>query len=387
VNRVEEIKVKSGLWWRRLVLIIAIVMAGSLVLGACGDDDDDDNAEATSGTGQATATSGSAATATSGSSPATPTSSSDAATPMTGGGATSPTTGGGGVGATVDVDPDLSGEINIDGSSTVFPITQGVAEEFNGLASDVEITVGLSGTGGGFEKFCAGETDISNASRPIEEDEIAACEAAGVEYTELTVAIDGLTVVVNPENDWVDCITVEQLNMIWMPESTVTNWSDVDPSWPDEEIALYGPGTDSGTFDYFTDVVNGEEGASRSDYTASEDDNVLVQGVAGDEYGLGYFGYAYYIENQDTLKALEIDGGAGCVAPTPETVADGSYAPLSRPLFIYVSSEAMGRDEVAQFVQFYLSDAGVAVVPEVGYVPLDEAALAEQRATLAELMP
>jgi phosphate transport system substrate-binding protein len=341
--------VQSLRLWKRLTLIVALLMIGSLVLAACGDDDDDDGASA------ATNTTGAAAS----------------------------TTGGG-----EDVDlSSLSGSIEIDGSSTVYPITQAVAEEFSAEASDVEISVGVSGTGGGFEKFCAGDTQISDASRPIKDEEAAACADAGIEYTELTVAIDGLSVVVNPENDWVDCITTEQLKMIWQPESTVTRWSDVDPSWPDETINLYGPGTDSGTFDYFTDEINGEEGASRSDYTASEDDNVLVQGVTGDQYAMGYFGYAYYVENQDALKVLAVDGGTGCVTPNPETVASFEYAPLSRPIFIYVNNAALAEEQVAGFVEFYFSDAGMAVVPEVGYIQLASDVLEEQRSALAAVMP
>jgi phosphate transport system substrate-binding protein len=260
----------------------------------------------------------------------------------------------------------LSGSINGDGSSTVFPITEAVAEEF-GLENDVDVTVGISGTGGGFEKFCAGETDFSNASRAIEEDEVAACEANQIEYVEFQVAYDGLSIVVNPNNDFAECLTVEQLNAMWMPESTVNNWNQVDPEFPDDDLSLYGPGTDSGTFDYFTAEINGEEGASRSDYTASEDDNVLVQGVAGDDNALGYFGFAYYIENEDQLKVLGVDGGEGCVTPTAETIADGSYAPLSRPLYVYAAADALTRPEVAEFMRFFLTE-GPALAEEVGYV-------------------
>ena len=260
----------------------------------------------------------------------------------------------------------LSGSINGDGSSTVFPITEAVAEEF-GLENDVDVTVGISGTGGGFEKFCNGETDFSNASRAIEEDEIQACSDAGIEYVEFQVAYDGISIAVNPNNDFAECVTVEQLNAMWMPESTVNNWNQVDPEFSDEDLSLYGPGTDSGTFDYFTSEINGEEGASRSDYTASEDDNVLVQGVAGDDNALGYFGYAYYIENEDQLKVLGVDGGGGCVTPTPETIADGSYTPLSRPLYVYVTADSLTRPEVAEFMRFYLTE-GPALAEDVGYV-------------------
>ncbi len=264
----------------------------------------------------------------------------------------------------------LSGTVTGDGSSTVFPITQAVAEEFTATNPDVQISVGISGTGGGFEKFCAGETDIQDASRPIEQEEIDLCEQNGVEYVELQVALDGLSVVVNPANDWAACLTVDQLKAIWEPGSEVERWSDVDPGFPDRPITLYGPGTDSGTFDYFTDAIVGEEGASRSDYTASEDDNVLVQGVAGDENALGYFGYAYYEENRDKLKIVAVDGGSGCVEPTPETINDGSYAPLSRPLFVYVSKAALANPAVVAFMDFYM-ETSQALVSDVGYVPLD----------------
>jgi phosphate transport system substrate-binding protein len=264
---------------------------------------------------------------------------------------------------------ELSGSVTSDGSSTVGPLTQAVAEEFGAVASDVQVSVDTSGTGGGFERFCAGEIDVSNASRPIDDEERAICAGAGIDFYEFTVALDGLTVVVNAENDWVDCMTIDQLNQLWAPDSEVTTWADLNPEWPEEEIALYGPGTDSGTFDYFTDVVNGEEGASRTDYEPSEDDNVIVQGVAGDQYALGYFGLAYYLENQDSLKALQIDSGSGCVEPSEETVADGSYAPLSRPLFIYVSAASLERPEAQEFARFYLASAAT-LAGDVGYVGL-----------------
>jgi phosphate binding protein len=254
---------------------------------------------------------------------------------------------------------DLSGTIQADGSSTVGPLTQAAAEFFQEENSGVNVTVGISGTGGGFERFCNGETDISDASRPIKEDEEAPiCQQNGIEYIQLQVAIDALTVVVNKENDWVTCMTIDQLHKIWAPEAEgkVTNWNQVDPSFPDQALTLSGPGTDSGTFDYFTGEVNGEEGASRADYNASEDDNVIVQAVAGDKGALGYFGYTYYEQNQDTLNALEIDGGNGCVAPSPEAAQDGSYTPLSRPLFIYVKKESLSRPEVAAFVQYMLDE-------------------------------
>ena len=246
---------------------------------------------------------------------------------------------------------DLSGRIEADGSSTVGPYTTAAAERFQQQESGVQITVGVSGTGGGFERFCRGETDLSNASRPIKDEEAEICADNGVEPVEFQVANDALTVVVNPENDWANCLTVEQLNKIWAPGSKVSNWSQVDSSFPDQELKLFGAGTDSGTFDYFTDVINGEEGASRSDYSATEDDNVTVTGVSGDKGALGYFGFSYFEENQDTLKALEIDGGAGCVAPSVETAQDGTYTPLSRPLFVYAKKESLARPEVEAFIR------------------------------------
>ena len=280
---------------------------------------------------------------------------------------------------------ELSGTIKIDGSSTVYPITQAVAEEFMAENPGVNVTVGVSGTGGGFAKFTRGETDISNASRPIKDEEKTTAEENGVEYTELTVAIDGIAVVVNPQNDWVDHLTVDELKKIWEPNSKVKKWSDIRPGWPDEPIQLYGPGTDSGTFDYFTGEVVGEEGASRTDYTASEDDNQLVTGVASDKYALGYFGYAYYVENKDKLKAVPIDGGSGPVEPNDETIASGTYKPLSRPVFIYVNNEAYKtRPEVKAFVDYYL-EVVRDMAPEVGYIALPDDVLAEQVAKLEAL--
>ena len=265
--------------------------------------------------------------------------------------------------------------IKIDGSSTVYPITEAVAEEYQiENQGATQVTVGVSGTGGGFKKFCSEDeavrTDISDASRPIKEEEMAMCEAAGVEYIEIPVAYDAITVVANPENP-IESMTVEELNKIWSPESQdeVTSWNQVNPEWPDAQFVLYGPGADSGTFDGFTDKINGEEGASRTDYTPSEDDNVLVQGVSSDPNALGYFGYSYYEENQDQLKAIPIDNGDGAVAPSVETVRDGSYQPLSRPIYIYVNAAAAERPEVAEFVNFYLTNAE-GLVPEVGSVPL-----------------
>jgi phosphate transport system substrate-binding protein len=271
--------------------------------------------------------------------------------------------------ASIAVAQTFKGKIEIDGSSTVFPITEAVAEEFQEANPGVHITVGISGTGGGFKRFVAGETALQNASRPIKDKEHADSKAGGITYVELQVAFDGLTVVVNKKNTWADKLTVAELKMIWEPGSKVRNWSDVRSGWPAKPIKLYGPGTDSGTFDYFTEAINGKSKESRSDYTASEDDNVLVNGVSGDQYALGYFGLAYYEENKDKLRAVPIDGGKGPVAPSVETVKNGKYAPLSRPLFIYVSSKAMARPEVDAFVKFYLKNAG-RLTKEVGYIPL-----------------
>ena len=269
----------------------------------------------------------------------------------------------------IEQESGLTGAVRIDGSSTVFAITEAVAEEFQKEHQAVRVTVGISGSGGGFKKFCARETDVSDASRPIKGSELETCQAAGIDPMEIVVGYDGLSVVVNPENDFVSCLTVDELKRIWQPGSSVRTWRDVRPDWPAEQIVLYGPGTDSGTFDYFTEAIVGEEDASRPDFTASEDDNVLVQGVTGDRYSLGYFGYAYYAENTDKLKLVSIDGGAGCVAPTPETVQSGEYTPLSRPLFIYVNQGALTRPEVKSFVRYYLTHASE-LVPQVGYVAL-----------------
>jgi phosphate transport system substrate-binding protein len=278
----------------------------------------------------------------------------------------------------------LSGKIEIDGSSTVGPLTTAAAEAFRGEQPDVNVTVGVSGTGGGFERFCAGETDISNASRPIdEEEEVPLCADAGIEYTEFQVGVDALTVVVNGENDWATCLTVEQLKKMWEPaaEGKVTNWNQIDPSFPDQALALAGPGTDSGTFDYFTDEINGEEGASRADYTASEDDNVTVQAVEGDPGGLGYLGYTYYEENADTLKAVEIDGGDGCVAPSVDTARDGTYVPLSRPLFIYVKNESLHRPEVHGFVEYFLTNS-IQLAEDALFIPVPDDLVATNLSTL-----
>ena len=278
----------------------------------------------------------------------------------------------------------LSGSISADGSSTVFPVTEAVAEEFMAeTGGDVRVTVAMSGTGGGFKRFCQGETDISNASRPIKEEEVAQCTQAGVEPVEVSVGVDGQVIVVHPSNTFAQCITVAELKKIWEPSSTVDSWNDIRPEWPDQPIKLYGPGTNSGTFDYFTATVMGEEDASRSDYTASEDDNVLVQGVAGDPNSLGYFGFAYYSQSQDKLRALQVDGGKGCVTPSPQTIENATYAPLSHPLFIYVKKASLARPEVRRFVEFYLESAPE-LVPQVGYVPLSAEGYQKSRATLEQ---
>ncbi len=267
-------------------------------------------------------------------------------------------------------DPDrLSGTVEIDGSSTVFPITQAVAEEFNKLNRGVQVPVGVSGTGGGFKRFVTGETQISNASRPMKESEVQEARDNGVEFIQLTVAYDGLSVLTNPNNNFVECLTTEELSSIWGPGSVVNKWSQVRAEWPSEDIDLFGPDTESGTFDYFTDEINGEEGASRADYTAAVDDNVLVQGIAGEDTSLGYFGYAYYAENMDKLKLVAVDNGSGCVMPSVETIADGSYAPLSRPLFIYVNTASLVKPEVRALIDFYIDNATELAI-EVGYVPL-----------------
>ena len=288
-------------------------------------------------------------------------------------------TAGGDTATPGDGPDDGQKRVLIDGSSTVYPISQAVAEEFQGSHPNVKVVVGTSGTGGGFKKFVAGETDINDASRPIKEKESTQCKDNGIEYLEMKVAIDGISVVVNPENDWCKAITVAQLKKLWEPGSTVNKWSELDPSWPDEEIRLYGPDTDSGTFDYFTDVICGEEGASRTEYTPSSDDNILVRGVSGEKYALGYFGFAYYLENANKLKAVPVsatDDLADAVAPTTETIEGGKYVPLSRPLFLYVNKAKLARPELAEFLTYYL-EAGQDLVSEVGYVRLGKATHAE----------
>jgi phosphate transport system substrate-binding protein len=266
----------------------------------------------------------------------------------------------------------LEGEIKIDGSSTVYPITEAVAEEFRNEQPNIKVTVGVSGTGGGFKKFSRGETDINDASRPIKEQEAADCKTNNINYVELKIAYDGLVVVVNKENTWVDHFTVEELKKIWEPgaQEKITTWNQIRPTWPKEKFSLYGPGVASGTYDYFTEAIVGKSGSSRGDYTASEDDNVLVQGIAGDKNGLAFFGLAYYEENKDKLKLVGVDNGKGVVLPSSETVKNGTYAPLSRPVFIYVTDGAAKRPEISSFINFYLDKAST-LVPDVGYIPLN----------------
>lgn len=347
---VEDERLNRIWLMKKLALVMALIMVASLVLAACGDGDDP----------TATTAAQPAATNTTGADSAAPT-----ATGAMSGDPTATT------GESVDLG-DLSGRVNIDGSSTVFPVTQAMAEEFQLVARGVQVPVGVSGTGGGFKKFCEGETDISNASRPISETEAELCESNDIEYIEIPVAFDGLSVIVNPANDWAECLTVSQLATMWEPdaEGRITSWNQIDPSFPDEDLILYGPGTDSGTYDYFTGVITGEEGASRGDFTGSEDDNILVQGIAGNTSAIGFFGYAYYVENSSVLKLVAVDNedGNGCVEPSPETIEDGSYQPLSRPIFVYVSTAAYDRPEVNAFVDFYLNE-GPNIIPEIGYIP------------------
>ncbi|GAB3500383.1 PstS family phosphate ABC transporter substrate-binding protein [Amycolatopsis cihanbeyliensis] len=292
---------------------------------------------------------------------------------------------GGGDGGSGDGNGEaLSGPVVIDGSSTVEPLSSAAAELFMGEHPDTNVTVGTSGTGGGFEKFCAGETDISDASRPISDEEKEVCAQNGVEFSQLLVANDALSVVVNKENDWAQCLTVEQLNTIWAPDSTVKNWNEVDPSFPDQPLELFGAGSDSGTFDYFTEAINGEEGASRTDYNPTEDDNVTVQGVSSTKGALGYFGYSYLEENADKVKAVEIDGGSGCVAPSPEAAQDGSYTPLSRPLFIYVSNAGLSKPQVVAFAEFYL-EHNTEIVEAARFIPLTQEQVQKAQADLEAL--
>jgi phosphate transport system substrate-binding protein len=266
----------------------------------------------------------------------------------------------------------LSGRVVADGSSTVAPLASLAAERFRKVEPDVNVTVGVSGTGGGFERFCAGETDLANASRPIEEEEEQACAKKRIQFRELQVANDGISVVVNPDNDWVECLTVDQLKRVWEPGSKVKSWKDLDSSFPDEDLALFGPGTDSGTFDFFTEQIVGEEGKSRSDYSATEDDNVIVNGVSSETGGLGYFGLSYYEQNKAKLKAVEVDDGDGCVAPSAETVQDESYKPLSRPLLVYAKVDSLEEKlQVSEFLAFMLENQA-SLAKQSLYVPLTE---------------
>lgn len=298
--------------------------------------------------------------------------------------------GGSASGGTATSGGDLKGSIKINGSSTVYLITQAVAEEFMGENPGVQIEVGRSGTGGGFKEFVKGGTDINDSSRTISEKEVEQCKTNGVEYLELKVAIDGLTVVVNPKNDWCECLTVEQLKSLWEPDSKVKKWNQLNPDWPDEDIRLYGADSDSGTFDYFTEAIVGKAKSSRTDYTASADDNVLVVGVEGDKYALGYFGFAYYVENQKKLKAVGVapagsDAGdkSKCVKPTIATIESGAYAPLSRPLFLHVNKKSLERPEVIAFLKEYLGEEQK-LVSEVGYIRLNEAEVKKSQETLQQ---
>ena len=335
-------------------LFTASLLALAILVVACGSDDDSDSSSQSTpqAGGQAAATQSSTQSAQAASAPQEAANKADLA--------------------------KLKGDIVIDGSSTVYPVTQAAAEEFGQYAKDVRVSVGIAGTGGGFKKFCAGETDIQDASRPIDAAEKQACAQVGIEYIELPVAFDALSVVTSPKNSFVSCLTVAELKKIWEPEAQgkVTNWNQVRESFPDKPLKLFGAGTDSGTFDYFTQAINGKEKSSRGDYQASEDDNVLVQGVSGDENALGYFGLAYLVENQGKVKAVNVDakGDGNCVAPSQETVKNGTYQPLSRPIFIYVKKSAASRPEVQEFVKFYLGKSFTPLISsrEVGYVPLDD---------------
>lgn len=278
--------------------------------------------------------------------------------------------------------------VSIDGSSTVFLLSAAIAEEFNEVSPDVKVVVSQAGTGGGFKKFAAGEIQICDASRPITEAEAAACKKNGIEFIKLEVAFDGLAVVVNPANDWCDSITTDQLKTVWRAEAaqSVMKWSDVNPDWPDIELELYGPGTDSGTYDYFTEVINGEAKSSRQDYSPSESDNALVQGVAGDKGSLGYFGLGYYAENTDKLKLLSVDSGDGPIIPTAATVRDGTYKPLARPLYLYVRQDALRNEGVVEYLNYYLDKVND-VSPRVGYVPVPDEVMEANRKTLDAAVP
>lgn len=292
-------------------------------------------------------------------------------------------------GAPAPSDEKLTGEIVIDGSSTVAPITTAVAEKFSEIQPGVRVPVGTAGTGGGYKKFIEGATEINDASRPISESEKTQCKEKGIEYLELKVGIDGLSVVVNPANDWCKAITTDQLKKLWATGSTVKKWNELDPAWPDAEIKLFGPGTDSGTFDTFTEVICGKVGNSRTDYQPSEDDNFLVQGVAGDKNALGYFGYAYFVENKDKVKAVAVAKGsdvAAAVEPTDANIESGKYTPLSRSLFLCINKKALAKKEVAAFLRYYFSEAGQKLVSEVGYVRMPKAELDGVVKTLEEAL-
>ena len=280
----------------------------------------------------------------------------------------------------------LQGTIIIDGSSTVTPLITVAAEDFQAANPGVRVTVATSGTGGGFEKFCVGETDVSMASRPISEDESASCAASGIVPVEFIVANDALSVIVNPENDWTTCLSVEQLNKMWAPESegAVNNWNQIDSSFPDQNLQLFGAGSDSGTFDYFTDEINGDEGAIRTDYNPCEDDNVTIVGVEGDVGAVGFLGLSYVLENEGRIVPLGIDSGSGCVAPSAETVIDGSYVPLGRPLFVYFKAESLERPEVAAFAQYY-ADNQETITETALFIPLSMEQASDQQATLDEI--
>ena len=268
-----------------------------------------------------------------------------------------------------------AGTTDIDGSSTVFPISEAMVEDWgDSIGGSARLVIGISGTGGGFKKFCSGDIDINDASRPIKASEVEKCADEGVEFIELPVAIDGLTVGVNPDNDFVECVTMDELHIMWQPEAEgeIHSWNQVRNEWPEEEMRLYGPGVDSGTFDYFTETVNGESQASRGDFTSSERDNVLVQGIAGDKGSLGYFGYSYFVENQAKLKMVGVDAGDGCVYPNDETINNGTYSPLSRPLFIYVSKESWAKQDVKDFVSYYVSYERADLLKELGFVPFPD---------------
>lgn len=313
-------------------------------------------------------------------------SSSTPASSAGGSAAVTTTEGAGTPGSATSAEEKVSGAVSVDGSSTVFVVSQAVAEEFLGKHSEAEITVGTSGTGGGFKKFAHGEIDIADASRPIKESEAKLCQENGVEWVELKVAIDGLSVVVNPENDFCKALTVEQLKQIWQPDSMIKKWNEVNPAWPAEDIKLYGADVDSGTFDYFTEVICGKTGATRKDYTPSADDNFLVKGVQGDKYSLGYFGYAYYIANKGKVKVVAIAEGsdpATAVEPTDESIKSNKYRPLSRPLFIYASKASLKKPAVREFLRYYLGE-GQKFVHEVGYIPLDAPVLEESRKALED---